>query len=195
MDEVMARSDDSPDDALVAERFEALFRAHHRAVVAYVRRRAAAESVDDVVADTFMAAWRRLDRVPADAPLPWLLGIARHVIATQRRSALRRDALRSRLRESAHVAAWETPNIADGSGAIGAALARLDETDREVLTLIGWDGLRPSEAAAVLGERPSAFYVHLHRAKRRLRRLLEETGEQPAGVPVPRIFRAEEPTS
>jgi RNA polymerase sigma-70 factor (ECF subfamily) len=73
------------------QRFERLFRTHHAAVLAYVRRRASTERVDDAVAETFLVAWRRLDRVP-DEPLPWLLGVARKVLATGARAERRRRA-------------------------------------------------------------------------------------------------------
>ena len=48
------------------------------------------------MAETFLVAWRRLDDVPADA-LPWLYGVARRVLANQRRSADRGAALERRL--------------------------------------------------------------------------------------------------
>ena len=60
-------------------RFEALYREHGGAVRRYVRRRAEAQSADDVVADVFVVAWRRLSDIPDD-PLPWLLGVARRVL-------------------------------------------------------------------------------------------------------------------
>ncbi len=82
--------------ARAAERFEQLFRSHHRAVAAHARRRAPGDTSDDVVASTFLVAWRRLDEVPADS-LPWLLAVARNVIATQQRGSRRRGALRLRL--------------------------------------------------------------------------------------------------
>jgi RNA polymerase sigma-70 factor, ECF subfamily len=55
-------------------------------VRAYALRRASPDAAQDVVADTFLVVWRRLEDVPADA-LPWLYGIARRVLANQRRSA------------------------------------------------------------------------------------------------------------
>lgn len=169
---------------LAAEQLEELFRSHYVAVLSYVRRRAPAESVDDVVADTFLVAWRRLEHVPADS-LPWLLAVSRNVIATRRRGALRRRALRLRLQSTA-TEAVEQPSVNE-PGPVTAALAGLSEKDREALTLIAWDGLRPAQAAAVLGEPPSAFRVRLHRAKRRLRRLLDERRaqiESPASHPL-----------
>src|SRR5271166_3869306 len=115
---------------------EELFRVHYAAVLAYVRRRAPAESVDDVVAETFLVAWRRLERVPVDEPLPWLLGVARNVLATDRRGSGRRTALAARL-----LSRWTElsgrPSDADHwcaaewqSGPVTGALARLGERDR-----------------------------------------------------------------
>ncbi len=72
----------SDDDARL--RFEAMFRQHYPEVNAYVRRRTTGDA-GDVVGEVFLTAWRRLDRVPADA-LPWLLGVARKVLANARRS-------------------------------------------------------------------------------------------------------------
>lgn len=165
-----------------SSRFELLFREHHAAVVAYVRRRAPDEAVDDVVEETFLVAWRRLDRVPA-AELPWLLGVARNVLATQRRGAVRRQSL------SRRVAAAQpgVSGVVDGESAgldprLARALAELPDKDREALTLIAWDGLEPQEAAVVVGASAGAFRVRLHRARRRLRRALEERPDDPPGA-------------
>lgn len=148
---------------------EALVRGHYRDVAAYVRRRAESDLVEDVVADTFLVAWRRLDEVPVDAR-PWLLGVARKTLATQRRSLARRRSLLAKLE------AVESP-IEPGEQAselgVAEALMCLSEKDREAITLVGWEGLSPNEAARVVGQSPAAFRVRLHRAKRRLRRRLE----------------------
>ena len=60
--------------------FEELFATHYWAVRGYVLRRCRASVADDVLADTFLVAWRRFDSVPDD-PLPWLLGVARRLLA------------------------------------------------------------------------------------------------------------------
>lgn len=179
--EMMATPDDRHEPICAAEQFEELFRSHYPAVVSYVRRRAPAETVDDIVADTFMVAWRRLERVPADS-LPWLLAVAGNVIATQQRATVRRRALLSRLR-SAAVETVESARIEE-VGPVRVALLGLSEKDREALTLIAWDGLRPAQAATVLGESPGTFRVRLHRARRRLRRLLAEQSELAAHRPL-----------
>ena len=158
-----------------AERFEELFRRHHRAVRAYARRRAPGDTSDDVVANTFLVAWRRFDEVPAES-LPWLLAVARNAIATQQRGSRRRGALRLRL-EHADGSATPPSALEEPAGRVAAALGRLPANDREAITLVAWDGLRPAEAATVLGQSPAAFRVRLHRAKRRLRRELDRAGQ------------------
>ena len=163
------------------DRLEELFRAHEPTVVAYVRRRAPESAVEDIVAETFLVAWRRLGQVP-DPALPWLLGVARRVLAGHRRGESRRRKLDSRLAatQSRALPRWAE----DGEDRATLALASLPEKDREALTLIAWEGLSPSEAAIVLGEPAGRFRVRLHRAKRRIKPLLEL--EQPVAAHRPK---------
>jgi len=148
-------------------RFEALFRDHHSAVAAYARRRVPAEAVDDIVSETFLVVWRRLDEVPQPS-LAWLLAVARNVAGTERRGAARRQRLWLKA-QSRHVEGCERGEAEIADGRVLSALARLKERDREALTLVAWDGLTPAEAAAVLGEPSVRFRQRLHRAGRRLR--------------------------
>jgi RNA polymerase sigma-70 factor, ECF subfamily len=157
-------------------RLEALFQRHYRDVALYVKRRADPDLVEDVAAETFLVAWRRLDEVPANAR-PWLLGVARKTLSTHRRSAGRRGSLVTKLEADASSAGWSDQANASG---VAEALMRLSAKDREAITLVAWEGLSPSEAAVVVGQSPMAFRVRLHRAKRRLREQLDasvETGE------------------
>jgi len=147
-----------------AERFERLFRANYGRVVAYARRRGSSDS-EDVAAETFLIAWRRLDAVPRNE-LPWLLGVARRVLANRRRAASRRE--RAVADPAAEVAV--PPPTLDAS--LRDALLQLSERDRELLTLIAWDGVTTAEAARVLGVSSVAARVRLHRARRRLADLL-----------------------
>ena len=155
------------------ERFEALYAAHAGAVRAYARRRIDASAADDIVADVFLIAWRRLDEVPAEQ-LPWLLGVARRVLANRRRGDARRAALRGRL-EGERLAGGE-PEPALPDSEVVRALRSLNERDREVLLLIAWDGLDRRQAAAALGIGMGAFAVRLHRARRRLEKVLAVAG-------------------
>jgi RNA polymerase sigma factor (sigma-70 family) len=148
-------------------RFEQIFDANYRAVSAYALRRASRAEAEDAVAETFLVAWRRLDEVPVNAK-PWLLGVARRVLANQRRAARRRQALNERL---AHEP--QSPVEAHRAAPVLEALARLGDSDRELLLLIAWDGLSTKEAARALGCTQVALRVRLHRARRRLRAELQ----------------------
>ena len=149
-------------------RFEELFRGSYAAVRAYALRRAPGDVAQDVVAETFLVAWRRIDDVPEDA-LPWLYGVARRVLANERRSAGRRVALERRV---AHYAA--TGETSDASARLGdaelvrAALAGLSDKHREALMLVAWHGLTGARAARAAGCTPAAFAVRLHRARAKL---------------------------
>jgi RNA polymerase sigma-70 factor (ECF subfamily) len=157
-------------------RFEALYARNWATVRRYARRRAAPGDVDDVVSETFLVAWRRLDAIPADE-IPWLLGVARKVLATHWRGAGRHVRLVERLAAEPvlDVAGPEPP--AHSPEQIHAALARLPEQDREVLLLVYWDDLAPTRAARVVGSTAVATRVRLHRARAKLQRLLTEGAE------------------
>lgn len=157
-------------------RFELLYGRHAAAVKAYAMRRAGESVADDVVAEVFVVCWRRFEEIPAE-PLPWLLGVARRVLSTQRRGEQRREALARRLESDLGVFVASQPVSEDG--VLAAALARLSENDRELLLLIAWDGLSPSDAATVLGIKPATARVRLMRARRRLTLALEHAGSAP----------------
>jgi RNA polymerase sigma-70 factor, ECF subfamily len=159
-----------PDDA---RRFTAIYNAHHRQVYAYAVSRAGRDLADDVVGDTFLTTWRRLDAVPAE-PLPWLLGVARNVVRERYRAEVRQASLAAELRawvEEAHA------DVADGvaeRAAMLAALARLGDDDRELLSLVAWHGLGARAAARVVGCSTATYFVRLHRARKRLEQALEQ---------------------
>lgn len=164
-------------------RFEALYRAHCGAVRAFAHRRVRPAVADEVVADVFVLAWRRLDEAPSEE-LPWLLGIARGVLANRRRGDARQQALRDRLAASTVPESEFEPGGLSGDSAVVRALCSLSRLDQEVLLLVAWDGLDRIQAARVLGITPSLFSVRLHRARRRLERLLapqQQMVEQHAG--------------
>jgi RNA polymerase sigma factor (sigma-70 family) len=155
------------------ERFERLFAAHHAQVAAYAGRRAPREAVEDVVEETFLVAWRSLERVPDD-PLPWLYGVARRVLANRRRGGRRAAALVQRLGHESERAAASPPGGPWLSAPLEAALRALSDREREAVLLIAWEGLTPSQAAIAAGCSAAAFRVRLHRARARLARALCE---------------------
>jgi RNA polymerase sigma factor (sigma-70 family) len=158
-------------------RFDALFAEHFAAVRAYVMRRSGEGPLDDVLSETFLVAWRRIDTVPDDA-LPWLLGVARRVLANQRRGDLRRAALLDMLARVLPRSLVVEP-AADVFGRLGGVMASLSAPEREALLLVAWEGLSPQRAARVVGCSPAAFRARLYRARRRLAAQLGEPSPRP----------------
>jgi RNA polymerase sigma-70 factor (ECF subfamily) len=157
--------------AATADKFTAVYELHYGAIHAYAARRVGSELADEVAAETFTVAWRRLDTMPPE-PLPWLYGIARNMVARQHTSASRRQRTVAAL---AHER-WPTFQLpADSSDpALWTAWEQLRPADREVLALVAWEELPVSAAAQALGCSAPVFSLRLHRARRRLERLLAE---------------------
>ena len=172
-------------DAADRRRFDALFEGHRLDVASYCSWRTTSRSdAEDAVAEVFLVAWRRIGSVPSgNATRAWLYATARRVIANQRRSRRRRDALENRLlhervldaSRTAAVSTSAAPTLAAATedASVHAALDRLSDRDREVLLLVEWEGLRPAELATVLGCREVAARGRLHRARRRFRDAFE----------------------
>jgi RNA polymerase sigma factor (sigma-70 family) len=161
------------------ERFEAAYRSLYAPVGAYVLRRvSAAEEAAEVIAETFLTLWRRFDDAPTGEALrPWTYGIARRVIANHLRGERRRSGLTERLVTDVARVTGRLPDPADAvveRSRLRAALARLSETDQELLRLVAWEGLATDEIAIVLGVRSSAVRLRLHRARRRLGTALDD---------------------
>jgi RNA polymerase sigma-70 factor (ECF subfamily) len=152
-----------------AERFPSLYEACYGAVHAYASRRVGAPAADEIAAETFLVAWRKLDAMPRE-PLPRLYGVARNVVkryhATQGREQAKRDAL-------ARERAWPAPEHGDVQHPrLWHAWEQLRSADREVLALVAWEELSVADAARVVGCSAPVLSVRLHRARRRLERLL-----------------------
>jgi RNA polymerase sigma factor (sigma-70 family) len=152
-----------------AVRFNALWEAYAGRVLAYATRHVGPDDAQEVVAETFLVAWRRLADVPGQ-PLPWLLVVARNTVANHRRSSYRGAVLQGELARLQHAAGPGTgADVTATERALALArLAALTPKEREALLLVSWDGLRPAEAAEVAGCTVTALQVRLHRARRRL---------------------------
>ena len=166
------------------ERFVALFDATHRALLSYaVRRVADPADAADVVAETFLVAWRRLDEVPSgDQGRPWLFGVARRVLANLYRGERRQHALTERLVSLSEIAPPDRPEPSD----VEIALDRLGDDDRELLRLVAWEDLARDEIATALGVSRATVRVRLHRARGRLVAQMALLAEAPV-EPVKRI--------
>jgi RNA polymerase sigma-70 factor (ECF subfamily) len=160
------------------DRFRELYTRHFDALLAYALRRVSRpEDAADVIADTFLVAWRRRSHLPpGDEARLWLYGVARNMLANQRRGDRRRDrlgeALRLRLAGSSALLARDPSSAVTEHAVVREALSRLGELDREVLSLTVWEELEPREIAEVLGVSAAAVRTRLSRARARLRDLL-----------------------
>ncbi|MFB7672273.1 RNA polymerase sigma factor [Kitasatospora purpeofusca] len=151
------------------DEFRAVYGEHHTAVYRYVRRRVAPEEAADVTAEVFTTVWRRFGDRPHSAVLPWLYGVARRTVANHlraRESAL--AAVRAGWSVTVAVARDVGEQVA-ARDAVQRAWSGLSPADREVLALIGWEGLTVRDAARALGCSTAVFSMRLLRARKRLR--------------------------
>jgi RNA polymerase sigma factor (sigma-70 family) len=152
-------------------RFETMFRCHYAAVVRYAVRRVGRDAADEIVNETFLVAWRRLDDVPENA-LPWLFGTARKVVANEIRRRDRQRRLGERVTSEGENATGDHADAVTDALRVRAAMDALSDRDREVLRLSAWEQLDPPDGARALECTVAAYKVRLHRARRRLARLL-----------------------
>jgi RNA polymerase sigma factor (sigma-70 family) len=171
-----------------AEAFESFYREHVDAVLRYATRRTDdPHDAADLVAEVFLAAIRSADgyREELGSPIAWLYGIARNLAAAERRRAARTWDAESRisghrLLDEDDIARLEERIDAERSSrSLLAHIARLPESQREVLELIAVDGLTTAQTAAVLGISTVAARVRLHRARSALQTMLRATTQDP----------------
>jgi RNA polymerase sigma factor (sigma-70 family) len=156
--------------------FERLFRDTRTDLLAYITRRSRTpEDAADVLAETYLIAWQKLDRIPkGDRARLWLFGVARNLLmkgASRHRSA---GALVERLAgELRSVGPAHSPADDERRTSLRRALAALPVRDREILTMTAWEGLTPRQIATVMGTSANVVRVRLHRARARLKRQLD----------------------
>ncbi len=159
--------------------FEELVHETRDDLLAYAMRRAASpEDAADVLSETYLIAWRKLEQVPpGDSARLWLFGVAANVL---RRGAQRHrssQALIERLAGEPQDSAQTEPAGREDRmvRALRAGLASLPARDREILTLTAWEGLTPQQVGVVIGIPTNVVRVRLHRARARLKRRLTHT--------------------
>jgi RNA polymerase sigma-70 factor (ECF subfamily) len=157
--------------------FRRLYAQNFGAIRNYALRRVRrAEDATDLVAETFLVAWRRWAEVPAgDEALLWLYGVARLVLANHQRGERRRHQLGWRLQRELrdHLTTPDPTSELVEVQAVEAALAALPPADREVLELTVWEQLAPREIAVALGLSPDVVRARLSRARTRMRSQLD----------------------
>jgi len=148
-------------------------------VWAYAARRLPRDEADDIVAETFLVAWRRRHDRPRRNEKAWLLSIAHNIIGTRYRSRERHQQLIARLESQRPDRATDKTDLTDAiSQRLANALRDLPESELQALLLVGWDGLTPKDAATVAGCSRQALRMRLHRARRELERTLYDDLER-----------------
>jgi RNA polymerase sigma factor (sigma-70 family) len=190
---------DAGDDA---QRFTALYREHHLRVRDFAQRRVGTDLAQEVVAETFLVAWRRLDDIPGVA-IPWLYRVALYEIANLRRRQAKAVRLHDALREGGAQMAREDEagEVTELARAVAIAFVNLKERDQEILRLAAWEQLSSSQGAAVLRCSVPAYRMRLHRARLRLavasgarEHLRPQPHDPPVAAPArPRVLTREHP--
>jgi len=168
------------------EYFTVLFRRHAPHIQRYVTRRLGQHAAEDVVAETFLLAFRQRDSYDQARPdaRPWLYGIATNLVGRHRRDEVRLYRALARTGTDPVTEAF-TDRVDDRVSAgtagrrLAAGLARLPEELRDTLLLVVWGDLSYEQAAAALGVPVGTVRSRVSRARSKLRRALG--GTNPAG--------------
>jgi RNA polymerase sigma-70 factor (ECF subfamily) len=173
---VIGRSRDEP------EVFEVVFRRYADQIQRYVARRIGADAADDVVAETFLLAFRQRERYDMSSPCarPWLYGIATNLIGRHRRAEIRQYRALARIgidpvAESFAERVDEAVSASAVNRRLAAALAALPASHRDTLLLVAWGDLSHQEAAAALRIPAGTVRSRLTRARSKLRRALGDS--------------------
>jgi len=164
---------------------DAAIRANAPALLAYLERRLPVrEDAADVLGDALVTAWRRAGALPEDPERArmWLFVVTRNTLANHERGARRRAASAQRLRELLAAAPPAAPGAETDPDvlAVRDALLALPPRERELVTLVHWDGFSLAEVAELLGEPATTVRSRYAATKRGLRAALATTDPSPA---------------
>jgi RNA polymerase sigma-70 factor (ECF subfamily) len=164
------------------EAFSVLYHRHVGAVWRHAYRMTASRAAaEDVLAATFLTAWRRREdvQIVTDSALPWLLAVAGNEARSEWRRSVRNRLLSKRV--------GPTPDVADHSDAVVSslddrrrvhqvlsAIAGLPTGQREAVSLCLLGEVSQADAARVLGISEVTLRSRIHRARLRLRTLVPE---------------------
>lgn len=158
------------------KQFVDTFRAHLPAVSKYLTRRVDRSDVEDLAADIFEIAWRKRQDCPPGAELPWLYRISGFVVSNHRRKQHRRGFSLELLEHDNSAPSAE--DLALASGEISTAFAKLRPADRQILSLVAFEGLSVSEIATALGISANSASQRLKRARSRFAESIAEVSEK-----------------
>jgi RNA polymerase sigma-70 factor (ECF subfamily) len=178
--QLIARSLEEP------QAFAAVFDRHASVVFRFLIRRVGRDGADELLGETFRIAFERRDSydVARANARPWLYGIASNLVARRRRSDARRWRATSRLEPSPPADPFDADLVAGLDARrrwpiVAAALAALPDIERDTLLLHAWEELSYEEIAVALDIPVGTVRSRLNRARRRLRELVLDRGEEP----------------
>jgi RNA polymerase sigma-70 factor (ECF subfamily) len=170
-----------------ADAFEVFYRENLETVRRFVARRVADPHLAaDLTAEIFLAALDSASSYRPDRGVPaaWLIGVARHVVASEFRRQSRDRAVVSRISGRRLLDADSLARIEERIDAertarrLYDALASLPRRDRALMELVALDGLSITDAAAVLGVKPGTARVRLHRSRARIQSQLQPLAQE-----------------
>ena len=164
------------DPATREARFRAVFEATYDDLLRFAQRRVHHSHAEDVTADVFLVAWRRLEDLPqqVEDARPWLFGVARATLLNHRRGSRRRDALAVRLADATLAKPSDSGvDLTVSRLDLATGWSRLSDAEQEAISLNVWEGLSSEQAGVVLGCSATAYRLRLSRARRALRRHLD----------------------
>jgi RNA polymerase sigma factor (sigma-70 family) len=167
------------------QRFEHLYSETHISILRYLLRRVIVPAdAADLLAETYLVAWRRIDVVPQDEGLLWLYGVARRIVANYQRHERVEHALGEALRSSLSrdLSVWQSDSDIPFSTEITNSLRALQPVEREIIELSAWEHLTSAEIGEVLGIKPGTVRVKLHRIRLAIGKDLIEAGHPGANV-------------
>ncbi len=166
--------------SLRTQRFRTIYDELYADLLSYCRRRVAPDEVDDLVAETMMVVWQRLDDVPASgAARPWVYAVARNLMRNHWRKGQRAGALRDVLVSELHRAQQRDAEAGgaqaleyDQVQALVDGLHALKSKEQELIRLATWEELPHAEIALVLDCSINAVAIRLLRARSHLSQIL-----------------------
>ncbi|WP_175986457.1 RNA polymerase sigma factor [Microbacterium tenebrionis] len=154
------------------QRLTRAFEASASDLLAYLSRRTNVDDGPDLLGETMVVAWRRVQDLPEDPERArmWLFGIARGTLQNHARGERRRwalaDRIRGRIREDA------TAPAADAGSDVRDAIDRLDPELAELVRLVHWDRLSLVDAAELIDIPASTARGRYQKAREELRAAL-----------------------
>ena len=156
-------------------RFTRMYETHYDQVLAYCGRRVSRADAEDIANEVFVVLWRRLDHVEQATATAWLYGVAYRIMGDRFRKAKRR----ARISEQRGSIQMQQPAIPDEvivqreqDRIVIESLGELKPADAETLRLSAWEELTAPEIAVAMDCSVAAAEQRIHRAKKRLAKVL-----------------------